>query len=654
MQSNLPTANQVNAAREHVLEGRSLAAGIVPEFVVRSWARSRNYGLSVSDQLVFDSVGHTASRELVDANAQLIRCALPEMERLHHAFGAADWSTVCVNADGVVVQAVGGLNGMARELARGLWPGANLSEKQVGTNAPGCALAEERPVVIRGSEHFLDQASPFICAAVPLLGPGGQLAGALNVSQLHGFGQRDILDLLMTAARATENRMFADLRDVVVVRFHHRLDMVATPYAALLAVAPDGSIVGANRAASGILCLPGTSIVGLYFPAMFDLSLANLRTQSDRHVPSILFSNTGLCVYAMLHDSANEMDEPSASKRPFASSSVTADVSRETPEGATVRNLPGTGQSVTDRAFLGDPQLRKTLEKAQRTFDRDVPVVIHGETGTGKEVFAQLLHERGPRRAGAFVAINCSALPAGLIESELFGYEHGAFTGGRRGGASGKFEEANNGTLFLDEIGDMPLDLQGRLLRVLQERCVTRLGSSRAIPINVSLVCATHRSLPELLAAGGFREDLFYRINGFSVTLPPLREREDRRELVEWCLVTESAGAACRFSPFALRILLAYPWPGNVRQLRSVLRAAVALASEGGEITTEHLPAELADYYERHRADALPELLPGRTLASTQAERIRQAMLEHNGNISAAARSLGIARATLYRKLRNL
>ncbi|WP_456047808.1 sigma-54-dependent Fis family transcriptional regulator [Advenella kashmirensis] len=226
---------------------------------------------------------------------------------------------------------------------------------------------------------------------------------------------------------------------------------------------------------------------------------------------------------------------------------------------------------------------------------KGVPVLLYGETGSGKEVLARAVHDRSPRRDGPFVAVNCASLPESLIESELFGYRAGAFTGAQRQGRSGKILQAHGGTLLLDEIGDMPLALQARLLRVLDERKVTPLGADASVDVDIQLISASHRNLTDLVAKGQFREDLYYRLNGVEIRLPPLRERQDKRQLIE-AILQEEAGKPVVLSDQALKILMQYVWPGNLRQMRHVLRTMAVLA-EGTIIGVEHLPGPLADQH---------------------------------------------------------
>jgi len=309
----------------------------------------------------------------------------------------------------------------------------------------------------------------------------------------------------------------------------------------------------------------------------------------------------------------------------------------------TFASIVGSGPSVT--------AAKAEAERASRT---DSTVLLRGETGTGKELFAHAIHAAGARRAGPFIKLNCAAVPAELLESELFGYEEGAFTGARRGGKPGKFELAAGGTLFLDEIGDMPLPMQAKLLRVLQEREVDRLGGTGSRRVDLRLISATSRNLEELVGQGKFRADLYYRVNVIPVRVPPLRERaEDLRPLSEAFLAGLAADTGeprKRVSAELLEILESYAWPGNVRELQNVLERAVAM-SRGEVLLPEHIPAHLV----RDATGARKEVAPG-SLASARAEAERAAIVAAlgaaGGNKSKAAAMLRIHRVKLYEKLK--
>jgi transcriptional regulator with PAS, ATPase and Fis domain len=302
----------------------------------------------------------------------------------------------------------------------------------------------------------------------------------------------------------------------------------------------------------------------------------------------------------------------------------------------------------------GDESWRNATDKARRILDKPIPLLIQGESGVGKEYFARAAHNSGPRCNGPFVAINCAALPENLIEAELFGYRAGAFTGARREGYAGRLREAHNGTLFLDEIGDMPLSMQARLLRVLQERQVTPLGGGKSVDVDFSLICATHRKLRDEVDKCSFRNDLYYRINGLTVTLPALRERSDFQVLTDRMLAEIEPDKCISLSPKLLALFDCYPWPGNLRQYANVLRTACAMLEiHENCIERHHLPDDLVEELTEVPLVVTNTLnMPG-NLKELSMSAIKKTMEECHGNVSEAARRLGISRQTLYRKLKN-
>ncbi|WP_206047198.1 sigma-54-dependent Fis family transcriptional regulator, partial [Noviherbaspirillum denitrificans] len=452
-----------------------------------------------------------------------------------------------------------------------------------------------------------------------------------------GNGSHDTgiaLEALTLAARAVENRLVYDTRDAIFIRIHPRSDMLGTPLEGLLALSEDGCLLGMNQTARHLLALMQVTDTHIAFDTLFDLPFQQTmdRLRVSRQAPVQLRSAAGLLLHARAGNVSELRQDALCGMRSVPGARIT-----RTPQ-------PGT--------IAQDERVELMLQHARRAYARNIPVLLTGETGTGKEVAARLLHDSGPRAHGPFVAINCASIAAGLIESEFFGYVEGAFTGGRRGGAAGKLEQADGGTLFLDEIGDMPYELQGRLLRVLQERNLTRLGGSKAITVDIAVVCATHRDLSRLVATGEFREDLLYRINGLHVRLPALRERTDIASLAEHLLREANAGHEVpALSDAALSALLAYAWPGNIRQLQHVLRIASLYAEDSGRIELEHLPEEVTG--SRKRISDCPDESAGLSrIRRTELDLIRGALRATNGNIAAAAASIGIARQTLYRKMR--
>ncbi len=313
-------------------------------------------------------------------------------------------------------------------------------------------------------------------------------------------------------------------------------------------------------------------------------------------------------------------------------------------------------QSVDALSCLdtGDLRWRSAADKARRVLDKPIPVLIQGESGVGKEYFARAMHDTSARRTGPFVAINCSAIPENLIEAELFGYAPGAFTGAKREGSPGRLREANGGTLFLDEIGDMPLSMQTRLLRVLQERCVSPLGGGGSVEVDFALVCATRCNLREEADLGRFRSDLYYRINGLTIALPPLRERTDFQALTQRLLAGLSAEREVHLAEDLLKEMEKHAWPGNLRQLASVLRTSNAmLAVHEDTIEWCHLPDEIVEDLLAPVPpviEAAPENI-ARNLDDLEKTAIQQVLVLTKGNVSQAARILGVSRQTLYRKM---
>ena len=341
--------------------------------------------------------------------------------------------------------------------------------------------------------------------------------------------------------------------------------------------------------------------------------------------------------------------------------------------------LPARALPLTLEELAGeDAQMLRDIRCAHRIADSNVSVLIQGPTGSGKEAFAHAIHLASRRAARPFIAVNCAAIPETLIESELFGYRPGAFTGARREGLRGRIVQSSGGTLFLDEIGDMPLALQSRLLRVLEEREVVPLGSEGAIAVDLHVLAASHRNLREMIARGAFREDLYYRLNGITLELPALRERTDKERLIQHALAAETGnGRPAAIDRDALQRLLAYSWPGNIRELRNVIRTALAIC-EGGIVRAMDLPREIregssGDDGRPHEPDreARPSWKPvGAAVQSTVAEpcdltppprnrlqaaeraALLRAMEELHGNMSRVAAELGVSRNTLYRKIK--
>jgi transcriptional regulator of acetoin/glycerol metabolism len=606
--------------------------------IARAHARSAGFGLDARHAPGFDAVSARALDELVDASRDLYRHALPVMETLHAQIANTDSMVLLTDRSGVILHSLGDGDFVARARRVALAPGVSWSEPSKGTNAIGTALAEARPTLVHAGEHFLESNHQLTCSCAPIAGPTGAILGALDVSGDHRGFHRHTMALVRMSAQMIENHLFANhFPDAVLVRFHARPEFVGTLFEGMAAFAPDGAFLAANRSGLFQLGLAPHALAASGFAELFGqpVRVAMQARAAAAGSLQVLTLPSRVQVFARIDFLAAPM--------------VVRQPSAEDP-------LPPALAALD----TGDPAVAAVLRRVRKVSGRDITILVQGRTGTGKEWLARAIHAASPRASGPFVAVNCAAIPESLIEAELFGYEDGAFTGARRRGSEGKVVQAHGGTLFLDEIGDMPLAQQVRLMRVLQERAVTPLGSARAVPVDVRVVCATHRDLRAMIAAGTFREDLYYRINALAVTLPPLCERSDLPLLAGRILQRQGdetgMQSPMRADAQVLALLRRHPWPGNIRQLANVLRTASILAEGEMEIGVEHLP----EGFEQECGEAgacsdaaitAPVPKAGR-MRDWEAGVIRQALAKHGGNVSHAARELGVSRNTIYRRLK--
>jgi transcriptional regulator of acetoin/glycerol metabolism len=643
------------------------------DVVMRSWGRCLNeYLLHPAKPREPSVLACVALEERCARHADVIDCARYEMTTLYQQLADNESAVVLTDTEGVILHMVSSSEFAAEVGPLGLRAGGIWSETAAGTNGMGTCLAAASPVSVRRDDHFFTQFTQLTCSAVPVFDPSGQIVAALDVSSRSSLMQQHLLVLLGMTARMIENRLI-DLRfrSAHPLHFHSRPELVYTLHEGKLAVGDDGCILAANRSALFQLGLQSMDeIRARRIEDVFQTSLAEMlsRSASSSFHPVVTYrANAALRFFAVARRPATDADMPGGESRPGLP--TLAPPSRSSARIAHVRSVPLAVPGFTD------PRVTAQLETARRVIGRRTPVLLCGETGSGKEVFARALHEASPHAAGEFVAVNCASLPENLIESELFGYRAGAFTGAQRTGRRGKILQADGGTLFLDEIADMPLELQARLLRVLDERRVTPLGTEDSHAVDFQLVSASHRHLATLVREGRFREDLYYRLAGIEMQLPPLRERSDKRELIAAVLASEG-GADATLSPEAERLLMEHPWPGNIRQLGHVLRSAAALA-DGNHITREHLPSlgvNLSPLHARasgHAAhaganDTTPAAFDDagaghppcsvklNPIQANERQVLLQMLEQHRWNVSNVAKALDVSRNTLYRKLHKL
>ncbi|NMG54581.1 sigma-54-dependent Fis family transcriptional regulator [Aromatoleum aromaticum] len=614
------TPLSLTEARRRFLDGADLPPCSVPESILRSWRRCQGLGLDVGRWRPPSRLTESELSDRRDENADWLQLARPTIDALFDSVLDDGHVLIVADRSGLILDEMGHPDFLDRAERVALTPGMDWREDVRGTNAIGTALVLGGAATVRGGEHFLERNRQLSCTAQAIHDPQGQLLGVIDVSgqprRLHDAHRLQV----EAAVRHIEQRLF----DRQTARLHElRLAsepaLLATPRCGRLGFDDEGVLRAANRVALASLGLDRTALGRSRFVDLCGQSLEHWLSRHDTHVASLRHAGGVLSARLLLARPPAELAVPQ--REPSGRS-------RETSSAEPANAAAG---------MLGVGLPAGLLDTARRLLDADIPVLLLGETGVGKERFVQALHAGCSRRGRPLVAVNCAAIPEGLIESELFGYEEGAFTGARRQGSKGRLREADGGVLFLDEIGDMPASLQARLLRVLQERVVQPLGGGAGQRVDVRIVAATHRDLAHEVAAGRFRADLYYRLGHYPLRLPPLRERGDVAQIAG-ALLADHGGAqrGITLSPELAAFVRRYPWPGNLRQLDNLLRTLLALVDDGTLLTPTHLPDTLRD-------DAAPQ-------AGGDAA-LQAALARHGGNASAAARALGISRSTLYRRL---
>jgi transcriptional regulator of acetoin/glycerol metabolism len=652
-----------------------LAARRASDSVAQSWLRCLTEFRLDPGRFVMPPV--LTQHELNDrreAASDLIACSKLEMTTLYQQLADPELAVVLVDADGVIVHQVSSVPFGEAVAADGLRVGALWSEREAGTNGMGTCLIERDCIAVCQHEHFYPRYTSLTCSAAPIFDERGEVVGVLDVTSRSKLLQQHSLVLVGMSRQMIENRLIdARYRHANLIHFHSRPEFVGTLHAGKLAVSSDGVVLAASRSALFQLDLRSPAeLCGKRIEEAFNATLEDMIARSIRGSfhPVTVYSAKANSRFFLTAQTPRDGTAGSTrilmSEAPARESAATPARSRAPKKDPREPAVTGRLDKLSHLEF-GDPRMASQIQLAARVIQRKIPIILRGQTGTGKEVFANALHSISPNGTGPFVAVNCASLPENLIESELFGYRAGAFTGAQREGRRGKIVQANGGTLFLDEIGDMPLTLQARLLRVLEEHEVTPLGAETTVKVDFQLISASHRNLIEFVQNGMFREDLYYRLNGIEINLPPLRERADALALIGHILETESDEPPS-LSAEARHALLSYAWPGNIRQLRHVLQMAIALC-DGSEILCAHLPSEIvnggapavAARAPHPAANAAPPHLAEDADTSSlnaiqvkERETVLQLLDEHRWNVSNVAKVLGISRNTLYRKMHRL
>lgn len=638
-------ADRIGEAWQRFLVQGDIESYVVRDLIAASWERSLGFGVNPYGNL----------RYMVETKSKtnyrtLVKISRPFIDTLHNLVKGSDFMVLLADEEGTIVKVLGDPVILQKTRNMPFREGASWSESCCGTNCIGLAVSERMPVQVFAMEHFCKELHVLVGSAAPFFSPAGRLLGVLAIVGLYEDFHPHTLGLVVASVKAIENQLLYMEANQGLKRSYKEVTTIMEEMTAgLISVDATGKIIVLNTLGRKLLGMrdeewSGKSILQLFGEeCVLVQALREGRSFYDREI-TLQAKGVTLRFSASARVMKDEQEK---------SLGMVVMLREDKAIRRLINKAYGNQAAFTFADIIGrHPLLEKVVAGARRAAGVDNTVLIQGESGTGKEVFAQAIHNASERARGPFVPINCAGIPRELVESELFGYEAGSFTGASREGRPGKFELAQGGTIFLDEIGDMPQEIQSHLLRVLQEKTVSRLGGRTPIPVDVRVIVATHRDLLALVEEGAFRLDLFYRINVINLHIPSLRRREgDILLLAEFILEKISQRARLPFvpsitGPCGCR-LLQYPWPGNVRELQNVLEQAVFASNYAPELCEEHLPEKLLQVFA-----SPPDHTAPLALDIQESKHIRRALDVCAGNITRCAGMLGVGRNTLYRKIR--
>jgi sigma-54 dependent transcriptional regulator, acetoin dehydrogenase operon transcriptional activator AcoR len=605
--------------------------------VVASWQRSQSHGIPVGrNEAPLATQAELTQRRSV--HADLLEAALPVLNQARLFLVEANSMIILTDSSGLVLETAGDPRTVDFGQVIHLEQGGHWKEADIGTNAIGTAIAESRPVQIHGLEHFCSEVKRWTCAATPIWHPtSGELLGVVDISGPVRIFNPQSLALAVALGRQIEGALAQSIecdRERLLRYFMMKrsrwanVDVLAIDQHGKIVFGPECLLQNLEREQPGLISNGCISSLKNVRPAAWPARLNELLPNTNTEL--VVDHNRQLGAILVLQ--------------------------KERRRSASILPRVITERRLEFEEILGESSvMQKTRERARKMATAGAPILIEGETGVGKELFARAIYGASQTARGPFVPVNCGGMSRDLVGSEIFGYAKGAFTGAKEQGHAGKIEAADGGVLCLDEIGEMPLDLQPFLLRVLEDGVVYRLGSNEGQAVRIRLVAMTHRDLLAEVDAGRFRRDLYYRIASMRLLIPPLRDREDDVVLLAHHFASLVAAGLNRPVPHlddeVLELFRAYSWPGNVRELRNVIENMVLLG-ESSELRIEDVPVEVRRQVTPFAARAQePSLSASPKLKQNERAAIESALAKTGGKLTAAAKLLGIARATLYRKL---
>lgn len=646
--------------REFVNTGKIRSSSVRPE-IAESWRRCVRAGVDPYGGVCKNILQREELENLLQRNRELIDISRPFLYKLYKFLKGSNFVVMLANAEGVIMEFFGDPYMDEEASMINFMKGGNWKEEYVGSTTIGIITRIKKPIQMTGAEHFCKKSHMWTCSAAPIFNATGDMIGIFNVSGPCSENHKHTLGMVVAAVEAIQYGLTIKNKNHELREISARMTNIFTSVSeAVVIIDKYGTIEQLNPVAEEIF---GKNFIkGM---ALDELVVANDFARNE-----ILNSSSGFQeIEATLKIESGYVEcivtgTPLKDENDHTNGMVIVIRPMEK-----VKSLVKRFSNVQAHFHFTDiigksSNMLKVIDIASKASESDVNVLLEGESGTGKEVFAQSIHNKSYRRKGPFIAVNCGAIPRELIGSELFGYSEGAFTGAKRGGRPGKFELASNGTIFLDEIGDMPLEQQVSLLRVLQERNIIRIGGHKSIPVDVRVICATHKDLLKEVEKGNFRKDLFYRLNVIKIKIPPLRERPEDIELLFRYFVANMGKKPGydkkEISQDIFRYLFQYHWPGNVRELQNVVERMFSIAN-GSILTPSSLPDEIRHLGLQGNSDmesftekiTLEEVRKRSKQVNAEKEQglLKQLLIMHNGNITQISRELNVSRKTIYRKL---
>lgn len=584
-------------------------------------------------------------KKKLEQNKELILTASPFISDIYNFVKGSDFFAVLCDSEGCILNVVGDEKILSEALNLKMIPGAYMDEDHIGTNGMSLALSEKMPIQMSGKDHFIKAYYRWTCSAAPIKDKEGKVVGIIDLTGYTENVHSHTLGMVVAAAHAIEKMLEINNYNFMLEISKKRLETTFDSInAGILTADTAGNIISMNKQIAKMLGYNQKEMRKMKASDMLQnwKEILVRLSRKENYVDEDVYVNSRV----------NKLQFTITACPVFNSDYSLEEITLVFNELKKSRKLAGKilgGQAIYtfDKMIAKDEKIKNMIEYAKKIADSKSTVLITGESGTGKEIFAQAIHNFSNRKEEPFIAVNCGAIPRTLIESELFGYEDGAFTGAKKGGNAGKFEIAEGGTIFLDEIGEMPSDMQTKLLRVIEESVITRIGSAQQIPINVRIIAATNKDLKNEVERGNFRKDLYYRLNVLPLCIPPLRERKDDiPELINYYMDKVSRRLNKRkidISEEYMKYLLKYDWPGNIRELENVIEQII-----NSEAIQTNLWNETANAENSYNNTA-----PNQSLEESEKQLIINVINQVGGNMTLAAKALGIGRSTLYRKIRS-